>query len=322
YQNALDLGLHVGAVASTDGWSRMPARYADGLMAALAAELTREALWEAFKSRRVYGVTGDRIILDYTINGRPMGSIITADGKRSVTVNVTGSDAIDRIEILRNGCAIATHCHQGTWEQPTPGHRSRFKIRLEAGWGPNPLEVQLGDHQWKGAIEIDGGRILSAEPCWVSPGQGLPEIAGERATFEILSTQEDATGRHQNSNVFEFEADPAGMLRVSLNGLEKAGRVADFAKQSRVMWFRDECVGFLSEHAGIPPGSPERDDVYYHVAYKAKIHRAVPEVAYTASFEFEDDEPLEGEANYRVRVEQRNGQRAWSSPIWVSPPAS
>ena len=28
-----------------------------------------------------------------------------------------------------------------------------------------------------------------------------------------------------------------------------------------------------------------------------------------------------GEVNYRVRVEQRNGQRAWSSPIWVAPPA-
>ncbi|MCK4374849.1 MAG: hypothetical protein KAX19_05945, partial [Candidatus Brocadiae bacterium] len=28
-----------------------------------------------------------------------------------------------------------------------------------------------------------------------------------------------------------------------------------------------------------------------------------------------------GEVHYRVRVEQRNGQRAWSSPIWVAPPS-
>ena len=32
-----------------------------------------------------------------------------------------------------------------------------------------------------------------------------------------------------------------------------------------------------------------------------------------------DEEPLDAEANYRVRVEQRNGQRAWSSPVWVRP---
>jgi hypothetical protein len=55
------------------------------------------------------------------------------------------------------------------------------------------------------------------------------------------------------------------------------------------------------------------------MAYKAKVHRAIPEAGYTARMEFQDDEPLQGEANYRVRVEQRNGQRAWSSPIWVAP---
>lgn len=50
---------------------------------------------------------------------------------------------------------------------------------------------------------------------------------------------------------------------------------------------------------------------------KAKVHRAIPEAGYVAGMEWEDDEPLEGETHYRVRVEQRNGQRAWSSPIWV-----
>ena len=55
----------------------------------------------------------------------------------------------------------------------------------------------------------------------------------------------------------------------------------------------------------------------FHVAHKVKIHRAVPEAAFKATWEIEDDEPLAGETAYRVRVEQRNGQRAWSSPIWM-----
>jgi hypothetical protein len=53
------------------------------------------------------------------------------------------------------------------------------------------------------------------------------------------------------------------------------------------------------------------------MAYKAKLHRAVPEAGFTAEYGLEDDEPFDGEIHYRVRVEQRNGQRAWSSPIWV-----
>ena len=32
-----------------------------------------------------------------------------------------------------------------------------------------------------------------------------------------------------------------------------------------------------------------------------------------------DLKPLTGEYHYRVRAEQRNGQRAWTSPVWVSP---
>jgi hypothetical protein len=54
------------------------------------------------------------------------------------------------------------------------------------------------------------------------------------------------------------------------------------------------------------------------MAYKAKLHRAIPEAGSRAEWAVEDEEPITGEVHYRVRVEQRNGQRAWSSPIWVS----
>jgi len=317
YQEALDRGLHLGAVCSTDNWGDMPGRCGDGLAACLAPELTRDALWEAFKARRVYGVTGDRILLDFTVNGAPMGDIIRADGRRAIRVSVRGSDALDRIEILRNGRVLATHCHQGTWESPWPGARSRFKLRVEAGWGPRAEEINVPARQWEGGLELASGRFLGAQPCWVSMGQRAPVLRGTRTDFTMLSSSDTVGLRHQNANVFEFEADPAETLTVRLNGLEEAGTVASFAAGSRVMWFRDECVKMLHQLRGIEPDSPERQDVYHHLAYKAKLHRAIPAVGYTATFEVEDDEPFSSEINYRVRVEQRNGQRAWSSPIWV-----
>jgi hypothetical protein len=75
----------------------------------------------------------------------------------------------------------------------------------------------------------------------------------------------------------------------------------------------------LEERAGIPAGSPEREDVYWGVAFKAKIHRPIPESGYSVDYIYEDDEPLTEETHYRIRVEQRNAQRAWSSPIWIKP---
>ena len=142
-------------------------------------------------------------------------------------------------------------------------------------------------------------------------------LDGGRAAFSIVSQPGNVGGRWQNSNVFEFTATPEAALSIDLNGLTERGTVDDFAAQSRLLWYRDECVKMLADEAAIVPDSPARNDVYFHMAYKAKIHRVIPAAGYCASVAIEDDKPFAGEINYRVRVEQRNGQRAWSSPIWV-----
>ena len=317
YQDALDRGLHIGCICSTDNWGNMPGHYGRGLMACLASELTRDSLWEAFLARRVYGVTGDRIELCFTVNDAPMGSIIDDVGKRAIQVKVRGSDALDRIEILRNGRVIATHCHQGTWNPPREGQRTRFKMRVEVGWGPRPNELVVPDYSWQGELAVSGGRFLGFEPCWIYPGQEIPALTNDRATFAMVSSVQNCLEPAQNANVFEFEAAPESELVLRLNGLEEKAAAAEFARLSRIIPMRDDCVRMLDEHAGIEPGSPEREDPYYHMAFKAKIHRAIPEAGYTAELCIEDDEPVTEETHYRVRVEQRNGQRAWSSPVWA-----
>jgi hypothetical protein len=174
-------------------------------------------------------------------------------------------------------------------------------------------------HAWAGDLTVAGGRVYDYRPCWIAAGQGVPRFSGKSAAFEMVSTTQHLTDPSQNANVFEFEADPSASVRVRMNGLEEIGSVAELAACSREMWFKDECVEMLRERAGIEPLAPERMDIYHHVAHKVKLHRVVPEAGYTAGFEIEDDERLTGEVNYRIRVEQRNGQRAWSSPIWVGP---
>ena len=317
YQRALDLGLHLGAICSTDNWTNMPGYWGHGLMGCYASELTRESLWEAFLARRVYGVTGDRIRLEFACNGFPMGSILQHADRREFSVSVRGADAIDRIELLKNGRAIATACHQDAWSQPEPARQTRFKMRIEPGWGPRLGEIPRGNQVWQGELELSEGRFVGWEPCWVNRGNTAPVLEGQHARFSMVSLQAYVDRQAQGATLFEFETRPGAQLTVRLNGLEESGPVAEFAAGSRIMWFRDDCIKLVRETTGVVPDTARRGDVYYQMANKAKIHKAIPEAGFQATLEAVDSEPLESEANYRVCVEQRNGQRAWSSPIWV-----
>ena len=294
-------------------------------MACLASELTREALWDAFLKRRVYGVTGDRIGLDFRVNDAVMGSCIVAAGSRTLRVSVTGSDALDRVEVLRNGRVVHTYCHQGTWRVPEPVQHSRFKFRVEAGWGPFVGEaMERGPWRWSGALTLpETARFMAFEPCWTSAGQERPVLTRNRATFAILASPihsaELSVSRTYNANVFEFEARSEDALTVAVDGLNCETTVGDLCAGSRVLWHDIESRDALKSRFGLDVDMFERPTFNYLLSYKAKLHRIIPEAGYTAAFEIVDDEPIEAEVNYRIRVEQRNGQKAWSSPVWVRP---
>lgn len=323
YQEALERGLHLGAVCSTDGTGRFPGTYGWGLMACLAPELTRAALWEAFAERRVYGVTGDRIALDLRVDGAPMGSRIHGRGPREVYVAVEGLDALDRVEVLRGSRVIHTHAHQGTWEAPHAGERSRFRMRIEPGWGPFASEVgPQPPREWRGRLALpSGGRLRGWWPCWLG-GQSAPVMSDTSAEFSLVVAQAapgETSRRLGTANVFEFEARPEDPVELEIGGLTVRAMAGELCRGSRVLWDRPEAERLLRERFGLAIEELERPGLSRHLAYKAKVHRAIPEASFATSFTLVDDEPLVGETSYRVRVEQRNGQRAWSSPIWVRP---
>ena len=317
WQDALNAGLHLGAICSTDNWTMMPNHWGHGLMAVLAEKLTRDSLWEAFRNRRVYGVTGDRIKLDFTCNGAPMGAILPQAQERHLEVSVRGVDAIDRIELLRNDRVIATHSHQGTWQIPQAGERSTWTLRVEIGWGPRTVELPVPDIRWLCSLVVENGEMTGWQPCWVTSGQSVPELKGDTATFEMVTGTANADRDLTNAVVLEFEAGAGAALHLRANNLRLDATVAEVAARSRLLWDEEGSRAYLRRVAGVTPEIAEHTDAYYHFANKVKVHRAMPEAARKAALSFVDDEPLTAETHYRVRVEQRNGQRAWSSPIWV-----
>ena len=102
-QNAWLLGLKLGVIASSDNHASQPGKEGFGTMAVWAAELTREAVFEAIRQRRTYGTTGSRIYLEFFVNGAPMGSEIELDSGRTskVSVKVLGTGPLRWIEVLK-----------------------------------------------------------------------------------------------------------------------------------------------------------------------------------------------------------------------------
>lgn len=100
YQDALRLGRHVGVMGASDTHHLSPGE--GGLTAVLAERLDRASIFEAIRSRRNYATTGARIVLEFTVDGAPMGSILPAKGPVELAVRVEGTAPVDRVEIVRN----------------------------------------------------------------------------------------------------------------------------------------------------------------------------------------------------------------------------
>ena len=110
-REALANGYRPGIVAGGDNhWaiggksfgSNVTRDYQTGLQATYAPELTRQGLYKAMWDRHTYGTTGARIIIDFKVNGSPMGSEITAgNGRLLVDYMVKGTAPVRNIEVWK-----------------------------------------------------------------------------------------------------------------------------------------------------------------------------------------------------------------------------
>ncbi len=161
-QDALNAGYRVGFIASGDehaglpglgSWLRVWEAYPAGLTAVLAQENTRESLWEALWSRRCYATSGARVILDFSVNSHPMGSIIgPADGPVRIEATAIGTAPIREITVVRNG--EDWHSESGV------GHFAHLRL-LDTP----PSE---GAYYYLRVVQVDGEQAW-ASPIWIDP---------------------------------------------------------------------------------------------------------------------------------------------------------
>jgi len=316
-QDGLAKGHRIGIIASNDMHSGFPGVWNCGLVGVWAEELTREAIWEALRERRVYGVTGDRMVVDFRIEGAPMGSQIAHSGEVQIRALVVGEGALDRIEVLRNNGVIATHCHSGTWEAGGQSGEVRAKLRVIVGWGPGSEYGLAGaERQWRGRLRIDGGEVAGARGCFTRFGQRQWREGENEWRWELTTSPRGAGRDNRQGIVFDLVGGSDSWITVETDGVRERFTLREALQGSRVAPLLEEARRELWDQFRLRPEDIPRPDVLYHNAQKVKIQRAVPEGGYTAQASF-TDEPPTGRNWYYLRVSQTNGQVAWSSPIWV-----
>ncbi|MFO7946910.1 MAG: CehA/McbA family metallohydrolase [Armatimonadota bacterium] len=287
-REGLNRGHRFGVIGSSDGHGGYPGNYLMGLAAVYAEELTREGLFEAFRSRRCYGVTGDRIVIDFTANGSPMGSEIEP-GDCEIEYCVRAMDAIDRVEIVKNGNVFVS-------DTANESRDDAYRVRLEWGWGR-----ERENTVWDGRLEVERGEILDASPNFGSPGpnriMSLDHDASEWQTHVNIGLTDEwrhcRNGREATQQiVFTVGGDETTGLNVSTRSHDFSMTLGELCRGSSVVICGDDEFGpKFKFHTARPLGDCE--------SASALVDRAK-----TGDY-------------YYLRVIQQNGQMAWSSPIFV-----
>ena len=155
-RDALQRGYRLGFVGSGDSHDGHPGLVSlgnsgsGGLAAILSDDLTRDGVLEALRARRVYATNGQRIFLQATLDGVPMGSVmaVTAAGNPArLSVLAVGESGFDRIDVIRGPAVVHS----------IPGEQ-----RARIGFTEEVRDLRPGETVYVRAVQSDGGAAWSS----------------------------------------------------------------------------------------------------------------------------------------------------------------
>lgn len=298
------MGHRFGIIASTDHHGGYPGSHGDGRVGVFAESLTREAIWQALRERRVYAVTGDKIDTRLTVDDAWIGSEIRSNATRHLKIAVKASDKLDRVELLKNDRVIKRF----TPDAADVSSSSQYRLRITWGWGQKDKPVG-----WNGRLVLSEGAITDVETCFsgqaiVAPqGVGghtdgsdvedMPHEVTERLDHSIAwrsTTTGNRSTRHPTTQALSLGIDAPldANVQVTVNDTTLTYKLGELLGKGHATYLH----GWLSEAIRVGP--------------------LVPTAECELTTELDDKPELDCD-RYRIRVAQTNGQWAWLSPIWV-----
>lgn len=313
----LDKGYHFGLIASGDNHS-VPAVCEFGTMALIAEDNSKEAIWDAMKKRHVYGVSNERIKLNMKLDDAMMGDCVPFRKDSVLKLDIEASNALDRIEVIvDNDIAEIINCNHK--RKKAYEGRVHFKFKLEFGWGPDRrVFPDIASRKWHGRLSTKG-EIVSVEKAWNTMGQSILKQDKNNFEFELTTYKTTQTGKWMGSAaittegfIFEIDTEADEILKLTVDGVNYDLPVASLLQNSMLFSLDDEVKQLI--HDTYQEESFYRNDTWWHNMYKFKANKAALEADYTYREDCGLD--LSKAENIRVRVYQKNGSIAWSSPIF------
>lgn len=310
--DAFDLGYRVGVVCNSDDHKGRPGASHPGasmfgayggLTCLEMAELSRPAIWDCLKSRRHYGTTGERLLLEVSaalpgggeryhedpalgattsepVQTARMGDIVrTASGHIRLSLRVASPSPVERIDIRIGKDTVETWRPYGTAE---------LGRRVRVIWEGAEYRGRGRMSNWDGHLELTGNRIERVEAInfWHLEKE-LRHPRPERLEWESVTT-----GNFAGADMLLAEPD-SGTLDIVTPHASASVAVAEIGREDTVfeaggLWRRVRVFRL-----------PDRN-----------VHRSV-------TLEREIELRPRGDTPVYVRVTLENGHQAWSSPIYL-----
>jgi hypothetical protein len=161
YQYALSKGFHLGVFASSDHVAQHTS-----FGGVYVEEASREGIIRGLKARLSVAAT-DKIFVEFSCNGRPMGEAFETRETPAVVFHVAGTARLKRVTILRNEKALQVfESPAGTGAAPPENQKHPAENHnFSAQWADqSPL---TGENRYYLRVEQEDGNMAWSSPVWV-----------------------------------------------------------------------------------------------------------------------------------------------------------
>ncbi|MGH9660682.1 MAG: DUF3604 domain-containing protein, partial [Bryobacteraceae bacterium] len=305
WQKHLETGLRLGAIAAGDTHTTaMGNAYpgliyvmSNGLAGVWAQAKSRDSIWRSMHERRTFGVTnGQRILMDFRVNGEPMGGEIPSGQGQGANIEarISGTAPLLRVEVLKNANVIHS-IH--------PARKTGSRMRLV--WGDNLYQRRAAIGLRSGEALPEKGEIRLERPVHLDQAFEQVRQAGTGISWTTAAVSNDRDGFVADisgaSGDLRFRLDDADTMgvfevRIPLSDLRRDGffRWSQAGKAAHPYLEKMGVKPAFFVEADLLDANGPRDIVVKHW----------------------DQSPIRPGDYFRLRIEQVDTNKAWSSPVW------
>lgn len=310
WQRHLKHGLRLGASAAGDTHTTSMGIAYPGLIYVSTNALTgvyafrkdRQSIWNGLYERRTFATTGNqRILVDFSVNGEPMGGEISSAMAQTARIagRVSGTAPLLRIELLKNNTVIHTM---------RPSQRKGDLLRVV--WGDNIYQRRAAAGLRSGRLSPSGGSLRLQRALHID--QAFEDVRQEGAAIAWTTA---AVSNDRDGFLARIDGVTGEALIFMLDDEDTIGNI-----EIRVPMRELREKGIYTARIGADDrvNHPYMKLMEVEPAFFLECELVDADGPMDIDVQFEDRTPPKPGDFYYLRAEQLDTNKAWSSPVWVN----